>query len=543
MEVLNMVKSEMLEMDQEQTNPILNNPWAKIEFVEEFLYYCCPECQVLSHCQHFKDQNSFIQHVFASHPKAKTFLDKMNHQINIKNEPLDTEEMQEADFELDEPMSDEDFDESAEFLEPVEVDFPQVKVEEKKEPTEKDLAIVQCYFCCELMEKRYIKKHLLELHKEKPRKNYYGEPRPFKCHNCNMALKTEISKNRHVCFMPELKGKTCPICNQTQRSKRELERHMIKHSEARPFECNQCDMKFKTNSTLKCHVARMHEKVYSHVCSLCGDKFLTRSDLTRHEATHVNDKHKVDGKYKCDKCNVGFPNYHSLAKHNTQIHEKLSDKTMTCEYCGKILGNYRSYTNHINQTHPSDEVLNAVKCNCDKCEKTFENSTDLNNHLKECLETSKNLKCPFCMSTEEKKNYVNSVALIKHIAESHRKIVWVCDLCNKHYNQSNALKKHIESFHEGKTFQCEFCDMEFNCEKTRRAHVFRDHDKSKLTTYNCEYCEFIGQNRTVLAEHVNAIHTKEIKYECQLCDYYGYRKKTLNAHIREVHESKLPFYT
>ena len=88
-----MVKSEMLEMDQEQTNPILNNPWAKIEFVEEFLYYCCPECQVLSHCQHFKDQNSFIQHVFASHPKAKTFLDKMNHQINIKSEPLEADEI------------------------------------------------------------------------------------------------------------------------------------------------------------------------------------------------------------------------------------------------------------------------------------------------------------------------------------------------------------------------------------------------------------------------------------------------------------------
>ena len=114
-----MVKSEMLEMDQEQTNPILNNPWAKIEFVEEFLYYCCPECQVLSHCQHFKDQNSFIQHVFASHPKAKTFLDKMNHQINIKSEPLEADEIQEEDFELEQPMSDEDLDESTEFLEPI----------------------------------------------------------------------------------------------------------------------------------------------------------------------------------------------------------------------------------------------------------------------------------------------------------------------------------------------------------------------------------------------------------------------------------------
>ena len=41
------------------------NPWA-VHYLEEFLYYCCPECEV-------KDQSKalFLQHALDKHPKAK----------------------------------------------------------------------------------------------------------------------------------------------------------------------------------------------------------------------------------------------------------------------------------------------------------------------------------------------------------------------------------------------------------------------------------------------------------------------------------------
>ena len=44
------------------------SPWS-VECLEEFLYYCCPECD---HKEHSKD--FFIQHAFAQHPGANKAL-------------------------------------------------------------------------------------------------------------------------------------------------------------------------------------------------------------------------------------------------------------------------------------------------------------------------------------------------------------------------------------------------------------------------------------------------------------------------------------
>ena len=51
------------------------NPWL-VEHLEEFLYFCCPEC-------HVKDQSkeSFLEHALNQHPKAKLG------QFNFKKEP------------------------------------------------------------------------------------------------------------------------------------------------------------------------------------------------------------------------------------------------------------------------------------------------------------------------------------------------------------------------------------------------------------------------------------------------------------------------
>ena len=43
----------------------LKNPWI-VENLEEFLYYCCPECDVKS-----KDTQSFIEHALINHAQAQ----------------------------------------------------------------------------------------------------------------------------------------------------------------------------------------------------------------------------------------------------------------------------------------------------------------------------------------------------------------------------------------------------------------------------------------------------------------------------------------
>ena len=72
-----------------------DNPWA-VEKWEQFLYFCCSECDALNEHpkakQHFgnKDhsKDTFLQHVFEKHPEATEFLSLLGG-IDIKTEIVD----------------------------------------------------------------------------------------------------------------------------------------------------------------------------------------------------------------------------------------------------------------------------------------------------------------------------------------------------------------------------------------------------------------------------------------------------------------------
>ena len=53
---------------------IENNPWAVRE-LEEFLYFCCPECDERNQSKEF-----FLQHALEKHPKAKICLENFSSQ-------------------------------------------------------------------------------------------------------------------------------------------------------------------------------------------------------------------------------------------------------------------------------------------------------------------------------------------------------------------------------------------------------------------------------------------------------------------------------
>ena len=69
-----------------------DNPW-NVENLEEFLYFCCPECDL-------KDQSKteFLQHALEQHPKAKDCVQQFNEFI-IKDEPSFEEDFEEEDNE------------------------------------------------------------------------------------------------------------------------------------------------------------------------------------------------------------------------------------------------------------------------------------------------------------------------------------------------------------------------------------------------------------------------------------------------------------
>ena len=56
-----------MEIDDQEEGLKLN-PWA-VEALEEFLYFCCPECDIKS-----TDKDAFVNHVWSNHPKVSTYL-------------------------------------------------------------------------------------------------------------------------------------------------------------------------------------------------------------------------------------------------------------------------------------------------------------------------------------------------------------------------------------------------------------------------------------------------------------------------------------
>ena len=75
-----------------------SNPWTSISKIEEFLYFCCPECEEKN-----QSRELFIKHALEKHPNSKECIAL----INVKEEKLEEDENNEDE---DEVGADEDED-------------------------------------------------------------------------------------------------------------------------------------------------------------------------------------------------------------------------------------------------------------------------------------------------------------------------------------------------------------------------------------------------------------------------------------------------
>ena len=86
-----------------------NNPW-EVENVEDFLYFCCPECDVKNH-----SRDHFLKHAFDQHPKSKEYLEKLEVKKEELNDSQEDEENQKfiQDNEFEQSMKEEKLDEES----------------------------------------------------------------------------------------------------------------------------------------------------------------------------------------------------------------------------------------------------------------------------------------------------------------------------------------------------------------------------------------------------------------------------------------------
>lgn len=82
-----------------------NNPW-EVENVEDFLYFCCPECDVKNH-----SRDHFLKHAFDQHPKSKEYLEKWAYSIKDELKEENNQNKFIKDDEMEQSMKEEKIDE------------------------------------------------------------------------------------------------------------------------------------------------------------------------------------------------------------------------------------------------------------------------------------------------------------------------------------------------------------------------------------------------------------------------------------------------
>ena len=107
----------------------------------------------------------------------------------------------------------------------------------------------------------------------------------------------------------------CDVCGYTTQFQSYLARHRLKHSDDRPYCCNYCDTRFKTNSAYLLHVRERHCGT-RYACPTCGAAFSQQRTLERHLLCHQEER-----TFACDLCTYTCKRKQDLACHKTAMHD------------------------------------------------------------------------------------------------------------------------------------------------------------------------------------------------------------------------------
>lgn len=256
----------------------------------------------------------------------------------------------------------------------------------------------------------------LMAHKSK----HINEADEFTCGLCRISYKKKSAFDKHNATRhgPDAERFICSQCGKEFKERQILKNHEKTHL---PDElklkhpCSYCVKKFVNSHCLKIHIARVHEKVALHTCELCGKGCITKSDLKWHMDKHVEERN-----FECEICQLKFKSTNSLRIHKRRHFNQ--DKAVVCPTCGKeffssaALSNHKlvhstvkrykcfcgneykrleSYKCHLNSTHTGevsserffvgdkDLELNLIfqrPFSCSWCTRTFVNSANCRKH-------------------------------------------------------------------------------------------------------------------------------------------------------------------
>lgn len=313
---------------------------------------------------------------------------------------------------------------------------------------------------------------------------------PLQCGDCGFICKQSRCLQQHRRLKHEgVKPYQCPFCDFSTTRRYRLEAHQSRHTGVGRIPCSSCPQTFGTNSKLRLHRLRVHDKTPTHFCPLCDYSGYLRHDITR----HVNSCHQGTPAFACPHCEAQFSSETALKQHALRRHPEpvapapgspaeATEGPLHCSRCGLQCPSPASLRGHTCKQHPRLE--------CGACQQAFPNRPALDEHRRQQHFSHRCQLCDFAARER--------VGLVKHYLEQHE------ETSTGTAASDGAVRLH-----------CPFCDFVCRHQLVLDHHV-KGHGGTRL--YKCTDCAYSTKNRQKITWH-SRIHTGEKPYHCHLCPY------------------------
>ena len=529
------------------TEEKMYNPWSCVKKWEEFLYFCCPECNVKYH-----KKDIFIKHALSNHPMAKMCLESIKPEVELK----DTHENYANKSYVKEECTDEN------------------NIYEEKLNT----SIVQDPLVI-------VKNEVLELSETEEIDNFDS------LEDKDNILDQESAQYNKVINLEQYDEEN------SSGTKDISERIMKKQSNYSQNKCNLCDKSFSNKSYLIFHISVDHPEnnptdgvdldqkqplkkpisgtrkicdkkdpsalfikawtkllrtecgtcgnAKCHLCHTCNEEFSSKSETL----CHIGKKHKDQRPYKCEFCALAFNVKVHFKGHILGVHEKRGkEERKVCQICNKSV---RSpyLPKHIKEVHENKKTTSK----CTICNKTF-NGSYIKIHMRAVHEKIRRWKCEFCI-----KDFAFQEGYLSHVRSVHEKVKLLCDICGDSFNQRVALKKHKTQKHEdkiseqhkneGSPFPCNICEKILFTSELLKDHLQFIHNLTKEEIKNnctkdeerlskplvCELCNGTFNYRASLKQHIKVVHDGHKDFVCDQCGSSSSTAANLKKHVESIH--------
>ncbi|XP_061475625.1 zinc finger protein ZFP2-like [Rhineura floridana] len=282
------------------------------------------------------------------------------------------------------------------------------------------------------------------------------------------------------------------------------------------YSCKYCWEHFREKTHLIKH-ERTHTGANPHECAECGGSFHSSLHLASHKRIHTSEK-----PYQCSQCKGSFSQKSRLVSHQ-RIH--TGEKPYKCSQCGLSLSRRCHLLRH-EQTHTGEKPYKCLECG-----KSFAQKTNLITH--ERTHTGeKPYKCLRCG-----KDFGEKASLNRHERMHLGERPYKCSECAKSFFCSSDLRKHKVGHMGEKPYKCSHCRKGF-CQKSSLAvHEKAVHTREEQ--YKCSHCGKLLSRRCHLTRH-ERIHTGEKPHQCIDCDKSFSQKANLIKHQR-THTGEKPY--